>query len=104
MPEPSYRLLWSPTALNDLAEIWTYLAGEASDAIAAAQMQKLNARCDALTAFPFSGRSRDELKPGLRAVVASPYVVLYRVSDESVEIMHIVHGRRDIAAVVADDD
>ena len=104
MPGPNLKLVWSPTALNELASIWAYLAGQASDAVAGAQIQRISSRCDVLKRLPFSGRARDELKPGLRAILVPPYVVLYRVFGEGVQIMHVVHSHRDIAAILMDDD
>jgi toxin ParE1/3/4 len=46
------------------------------------------------------GRQRDELRPGYRSFPVGQYLILYRVTDESVEIMHILHGKRDLGAVL----
>jgi toxin ParE1/3/4 len=50
-------------------------------------------------------RSRDEVMPGLRSVLVHPYTVFYRVIDGKVEIVRVLHERRDFAAVFrkADD-
>lgn len=44
-------------------------------------------------------RARDEILPGLRSVVVHPYTVFYRVRDDTVEIVRVLHERRDFAAV-----
>jgi plasmid stabilization system protein ParE len=35
---------------------------------------------------------------GLRQVLVNPYIVFYRVTDRGVEIMHVLHGRRDLVS------
>ena len=43
------------------------------------------------------GRARDEdLRPGVRSVPAGEYVIFYRVREQDVRILHVLHGRRDI--------
>jgi plasmid stabilization system protein ParE len=37
--------------------------------------------------------------PGLRSVLVHPYTVFYRLNDGAVEIVRILHERRDIARV-----
>jgi toxin ParE1/3/4 len=45
---------------------------------------------------PFAGRSRNEVRPGLRSFAASPHVVFYRVVDSTPEIVRVLDGRQDI--------
>jgi toxin ParE1/3/4 len=44
-------------------------------------------------------RARDEVMPGLRSVLVHPYTVFYRVKNGSVEIVRVLHERRNFAAV-----
>ena len=37
--------------------------------------------------------------PGLRSVLVHPYTVFYRMDDGVVDILRILHERRDIARV-----
>ena len=46
-----------------------------------------------LATFPALGRP-GEVK-GTRELVSSPYVIVYRSTDEIVEILHIWHGAQD---------
>ena len=50
-------------------------------------------RVEQLAAFPGLGRP-GEVK-GTRELVSSPYVVVYRSTEEIVEILHIWHGAQD---------
>ena len=53
-----------------------------------------------LARYPYMGRRRDDLRPGMRSFTADDYVIVYRiVEEESVLILHIVHGSRDIAVL-----
>jgi len=44
-------------------------------------------------------RSRDDILPGLRSVLVHPYTVFYRVRDDVVEIVRVLHERRDFADI-----
>ncbi len=50
-----------------------------------------------LSAFPFAGRERDELRPGVRSYVAHPYVVFHLVDERArvVTIVRVIHGSTD---------
>jgi toxin ParE1/3/4 len=45
------------------------------------------------------GATRDDIRPGLRMLISREYLVLYRVLDEEIEVVRVVHGRRDLEAV-----
>jgi toxin ParE1/3/4 len=51
-----------------------------------------------------SGRSRDDVEPRLRSAFASPYVVFYRISTDGVEIVRILHGRRNLVVILGEGD
>jgi toxin ParE1/3/4 len=85
----------SPAAKNDLADIWAYIA--ADDSVTADRfVDTLHAKCLALTHAPRMGRGRDELIHGLRSFPFQNYVIFYRHSAASVEIVRVLHGARDI--------
>jgi toxin ParE1/3/4 len=50
--------------------------------------------------YPQLGRKRDELRPGLRSYPAENYLILYRIEGPDVLIVHVLHGRRDIEALI----
>ena len=49
-----------------------------------------------LEEHPFAGRARNELRPGVRSLAATPHVVFYRVVDDTAQIVRVLDGRRDI--------
>jgi toxin ParE1/3/4 len=103
MARPDRRLIWSQPADTDLLDIWGYLAEQASPDIADRQLRNIVTACDRLVTWPFSGRPRNELVEGMRSIVVHPYLVFYRPSDAAVEIVRVLHGRRDLDAIFADD-
>lgn len=55
-------------------------------------------RLELLATQPFSGSTRDDVLPDIRHLVMGQYIAFYRVSDDAVVILRVIHGRRDIAA------
>jgi plasmid stabilization system protein ParE len=51
-------------------------------------------------ARPFIRRRRDNLVPGLRAVIVHPSLLFYRVENLEVEVVRVIHERRDIEAAL----
>jgi toxin ParE1/3/4 len=54
--------------------------------------------CDRIGRFPQSGRLRNDLEPGLRCVPLTrfPFLILYRIKSDGVEIFRILHQRKDL--------
>jgi toxin ParE1/3/4 len=103
MAAARHRIIWSPEAEQDLLDIWSYLAREASFTVADTQIRDIVHACQLLGDHPLAGRLREELAPMLRSVAANPYVVFYRLTGKAVEIVRVLHGRRDIDSIFADD-
>ena len=60
---------------------------------------------DRLLEWPFMGPVCDHIKPGWRFFsVDGTYLIFYRVTDEVVEILHVVHGMRDLVRLYMYDD
>lgn len=86
----------SPSAEADLAEIWEYIARD-SPLNADGLIHRIYQTCqDTLASNPTIGRTREELSPGLRSLVVQDYVMFYRPIEDGVEIIRVIHGRRDI--------
>jgi toxin ParE1/3/4 len=90
---------WSPEAEQDLVAIWIHVAREASPDVANEQLRSLDRACEALAEWPHSGRARDELFRGVRSIAVEAYVVFYRVEDSAIEIVRVLHERRDVDAI-----
>jgi toxin ParE1/3/4 len=54
-----------------------------------------------LSRHPYLGRRRDhDLRLGLRSLSVGGYVIIHRIEERDVLILHVVHGRRDLKALV----
>jgi len=91
----SYRL--STLAEQDLDEIWSYVAEDASATTADRLIDALFDRFERLVEQPRMGRSRPEFGEGVRSFAVESYVIYYR-HDADVLIARVLHGRRDQAA------
>jgi len=57
----------------------------------------------ALSRFPEMGRSRPEIAPGLHSTLVYPYVVFYRIDGDAVQILRILHGKRDLQRIMREE-
>src|SRR5438270_518937 len=78
MPGANKRLVWSPAAQKDLREIWRYYANAASLEIADRLLRDIGEAARRIQQRPLTGRTRDEVMPGLRSILVHPYVIFYR--------------------------
>jgi toxin ParE1/3/4 len=58
----------------------------------------------AIDEFPLAGRTRDEVRIGLRSLAATPQVVFYRLKDGRPEIVRVLDGRQDIEEIFSDGE
>ncbi len=82
---------WTPTGSDDLETIYDYIAQDNPDK-AHQTVQRIVSEIGTLSQFPFSGRKG--VRAGTRELIFPPYVVVYHLTDEVVEIVHIIHGAR----------
>lgn len=86
-------------AEQDVDKLIEYL-DERSPAAADRLATELDDTCRILAAQPGLGRPRDELAPGIRSVVIEKkYVVLFRVTDDAVVIVRVIHGAINLNAL-----
>jgi len=53
-----------------------------------------------LAQFPELGRLRTEIAPHVRSTLVHPYVLFYRIVGDEVQILRILHGRRDLRRIM----
>jgi len=91
-----------PKALEDLAEIWAYIAEDSprqADAFASA----LNREIRNLARRPLIGHTRPELLTGLRSLPFGRYVIFYLPRKRGIEVVRLLHGARDLKPLFDED-
>ena len=58
-------------------------------------MDRFRQKFAMLARQPLIGEACDDLRPGLRLVPLGNYVIYYRVDDDHVTIVRVLHGGRD---------
>lgn len=85
------KLQWMTRARHERAAAIDYIAAE-SPAAALEQLDQIERQTDMLSQFPEMGRPGR--KQGTRELVISrtPFVVVYRVNKDRIEVMRVLHG------------
>ncbi|WP_375452739.1 type II toxin-antitoxin system RelE/ParE family toxin [uncultured Devosia sp.] len=84
---------WTDEAVKDLAELLDYIAFDNQGAA-----ERLNRQLDQSirVACEFPSGFKPGRIAGTREIVAHPnYIVVYRVSEERIEIVSVLHARRE---------
>jgi toxin ParE1/3/4 len=87
------RLEWRAQASADLLEIVAHIADDNPDA-AQELKDEIAAKADKLPDAPRLYKASVRVKGLRELIVRSNYIVLYRESPELVEIVNVVHARR----------
>jgi toxin ParE1/3/4 len=85
-------------AERDLEQILEYI-DERNPKASQKLAREIDRTCAVLADFPEIGRLREELAPGLRSFHVGKYLILYRPSDEGIEVIRFVHGSRDLPSL-----
>ncbi|NOU69042.1 type II toxin-antitoxin system mRNA interferase toxin, RelE/StbE family [Paenibacillus sp. LMG 31461] len=98
MPQKN-KIQYSPVAVDDMDEIFSVIS---QDNVTAAEsmLDNLDHQISALADFPNMGSvlSDEEfslIQHGYRFIFVNPYLVFYRIKDNTAIIHRILHGRRD---------
>lgn len=86
----------SEPADQDLEEIFDYTASEFGLEQAIDYLSGLEAVFDQLISNPELGRSRNEIMFELRSIAKASHVVFYRVLEDHIKIVRVLHGNRDV--------
>ena len=97
------KIILAPAAIAELQEISDYIAADNPER-AATFVAELLDHCDSLAEMP----RRFPLVPryehwGIRRCVHGNYLIFYRVREEAVEIVHVLHRARDYESLLFAD-
>ncbi len=97
------RLIVAESAHKDLQTIHDFIAKD--NAVAADRwIDQLVKNFETVSAQPGIGKRRDDLKRGFRSITEGDYIIFYRIqkSTDSIEIVRVVHGKRDLRKALSE--
>ena len=99
-----FKLIWAPNAIRDLDDILDYVAMPPGADAAEHLYLKLVPRINSLFRFPKRARIVPELRRigvrEYRKLVASPYRIRFRIVRQTVAILGVLDGRRDLSELI----
>ncbi|MCP5112713.1 MAG: type II toxin-antitoxin system RelE/ParE family toxin [bacterium] len=99
----TFRVEWADVARQDLDEIADYLHRE-SPAAALRLVERIEHRASTLETMPHRGRVPPELVrfrvPLYHEIQVPPFRLLYRIHADSVAVLGVFDGRRDLEDVI----
>ena len=99
------RVLWTRTAGRDLDAIVAYIATDSIEK-ALSVLDRLQERADSLTTAAERGRPVPELRSigvhQYRELVERPWRIVYRIEPDSVMVLAVLDGRRELESLLLD--
>ena len=97
----SVRYVLAPQAARDLLEIWRYLKENASLATADRVESVIKEKFAFLSEHPHAGHTRKNLTgEPVRFFPAYSYLIVYRPGIVPLQVVSILHGRRDLETLL----
>lgn len=92
--------VFSPHAESDLQEILDYIAVDDQTA-GLSLVAQIREKCEMLAQFPHTGRLRSVFKDkSIRTFSVGNYLILYRPSNDGIEVARVVHGARNYESLL----
>ena len=91
-------LILSPSAQQDLADIFDYIARDKPRA-AANWVCKIEEKCRLISTVPNFGELRPEYGREIRSSVVGRYVIFYRELEDGIQVVRVIPGDRDIRSL-----
>jgi len=88
------RIRWTPAAAADLEQIHNYLI-ERMPGFAHSTIVRIYSSVQSLKRMPNKGRLGREAGTRELVLVPLPYIVVYRVREDEIAIVHVHHGARE---------
>ncbi|GAB1392586.1 hypothetical protein MASR1M60_07490 [Rhodocyclaceae bacterium] len=101
-----FRVVFSPEAEDQLADLYRYIATAASPGIAECYVNAIIGYCESLETFPLRGAARDDIRPGLRITnYKGRTIIAFAVDDvaRQVAIVGVFYGGQDYATALPED-
>ena len=87
----------SKKALSDLDEIWRYTVEKWSADQANRYYDLIFGEINYICQKPDTGKPMDHVRKGYRASKVKSHVIFYRVANDVVEVIRVLHQRMDVS-------
>jgi toxin ParE1/3/4 len=95
------RYILSPEAKDDLREIREYLVSRGGRRLARYVLQEIRAAFRLLASRPEAGHLRQDLTPlPVKFWPVFSYLIVYDPAARPLDIVRVLHGRRDVEAIL----
>ena len=95
------NVIWAKSAKTHLDGIYNYIALD-SVYYAKNVIDRITSRSKQIAGMPFSGRKVPEFDDDqIREVIESPYRIIYRIKEERIEVVAVVHGARFLGGKIS---
>ena len=92
----------SQAAEEDLAQIFDYTELEFGLGQAIQYLSEMEKEFYQLRDNPALGRERKEIRAGLRSVPYQSHIIFYRILDNQIRLVRILHASRDLPKFLKD--
>ena len=103
----SYAVVFAPEAEDQLADLYFYIATEASLATAQHYTDAMVSCCEGLAIFAHRGTPRDDIRPGMRITnYKGRTVIAFAVNEAAmqVSILGVFYGGQDYETALAEPE
>ncbi|MDR3489815.1 MAG: type II toxin-antitoxin system RelE/ParE family toxin [Bradyrhizobium sp.] len=84
-----------PRAQRDIEEIWDYSAATWDADQAELYIRQIQRALQLLAVDPRLGRACEDLRAGYRKFPSGSHLIFYRLLDDSIEVVRVLHERMD---------
>jgi toxin ParE1/3/4 len=93
------RIVYSEPARADIVDILDYTVLEWGVDQRMQYRTQLRDSLNRLAEIPSLGRAREDLAPGIRVFPVGNHLVCFRVRDDDLFVLRVLHSRRDVRAI-----
>jgi toxin ParE1/3/4 len=88
------KIRWTLPATNNLQNIFRYIAAD-NEKAAHGMMERIHTAIERVAEMPYSARAGKRAGTRELVVPGTPYIVLYRIREEAIQILRVFHGAQD---------
>jgi addiction module RelE/StbE family toxin len=90
------KIVWTDPAVEDLRELHAYIARD-SEMYAGGFVERIILAAERLVAHPKLGRIVSETTDeSIRELIFQRYRIIYRIDNDTIELLSVIHGAREL--------